>query len=73
MVHTVFKRAWYAKTECESTVKDECYREINLFGSAPKEKLLWTSINPRELSYTKMSKMIHLENFADMFNLSGDA
>ena len=27
------------------TVKDEFYREIDMFGSAPEEKLLWTSIN----------------------------
>lgn len=58
MVHTVFqrvKRAWNAKTECESTLNcqlDEFYRETDLFGSAPEEKLLWTSINPRDLSYT---------------------
>ena len=55
------------------TVKDEFYREIDLFGRAPEEKLLWTSINPRELSNSKMSKMINVENFADMFNLSADA
>ena len=49
-------RAWNAKTECESTliqtVKDEFYRETDLFGSDPEEKLLWTTINPRALSYT---------------------
>ena len=37
-----------------------------MFDSAPEEKLLWTRINPRELSYTKM---IHLENLADVFRV----
>ena len=71
MVHTVFKRVWYAQTVCEITLN--CQRRILSRDSAPEENLLWTSINPRELSYTKMWKMIHLENFADILNLSADA
>ena len=63
---------WYATTERESTLncqKRILYRD-DLFGNAPDEKLLWTNINPPELSY---KKMINLENFANMFSLSADA
>ena len=56
----------------QKPVKVEFHRETDLFASAPEEKSIWTSINPRELS-CNLSKMIHVENFVDMFNLSADA
>ena len=39
--------------EALSTVKDELYREIDLFGNASEEKLQWSSINLPELSSQK--------------------
>ena len=53
-----------------STVKDEILSRGDLFCNAAEGKLLWTNVNPPELSYTKM---INLENVADMFSLSAEA
>ena len=74
MVHTVFKRVCNAKTKCESTLNCQRSRDGFLWQCSQRKIAMDEHQSARfQLHESKMSKIIHLENFAGMFNLSADA